>query len=87
MTPEERANRICQELLQSGPSPEARIEAEIREAEEAARREEREACALQVRHDCSACNGTGHADAETECEYCGRPMHAIRARGKHGETS
>lgn len=42
--------------------------------------DEREACATQVRHDCSACEGSGHADAETECEYCGRPMAAIRAR-------
>lgn len=41
---------------------------------------EREACALQVRHDCTACEGSGHMDAETECEYCGRPMAAIRAR-------
>ena len=41
---------------------------------------EREACALQVRHDCNACEGTGHMDSETECEYCGRPMAAIRQR-------
>lgn len=33
----------------------------------------------QVRHDCTVCNGSGHADADSECEYCGRPMQAIRA--------
>lgn len=47
---------------------------------------EREACALQVRHDCTACEGTGYfpgsTDTATECEYCGRPMTAIRARAK-----
>jgi hypothetical protein len=32
-----------------------------------------------VRHDCSACSGSGHAGHDTECEYCGRPMQAIRA--------
>lgn len=32
-----------------------------------------------VRHDCQACQGTGHADAYTECEYCGRPLQSIRA--------
>ena len=43
--------------------------------------EEREACAAQVRHDCTACAGTGLVTgANTECEYCGRPMAAIRAR-------
>jgi rubrerythrin len=36
-----------------------------------------EACG-SVRHECSACGGSGHADANTECEYCGRPMQAIR---------
>ena len=54
----------------------------IKPAIEKARMEEREACAQQVRHDCTACEGTGHADADTECEYCGRPMAAIRARGE-----
>ena len=43
-----------------------------------------EECALQVRHDCTACEGTGHfldgTGEPTECEYCGRPMAAIRAR-------
>ncbi len=47
---------------------------------------EREACALQVRHDCSACNGSGHL-GEDECEYCGRPMAAIRARAKSAKAT
>jgi hypothetical protein len=32
-----------------------------------------------VRHECGACEGSGHADENTECEYCGRPMSAIHA--------
>ena len=43
-------------------------------------REVVEDCALQVRHDCTAWEGSGHMDAKTDCEYCGRPMAAIRAR-------
>lgn len=45
-----------------------------------------EECAQKVRYDCQACEGTGHADAETECEYCGRPMQAIRSLVHDQET-
>lgn len=48
------------------------------------RDKEREACAQKIRHDCVACDGTGHASADSECEYCGRPIAAIRARGQQG---
>ena len=40
----------------------------------------REACCAAIRHECGPCNGTGHAEGihEYECEYCGRPISAIR---------
>jgi hypothetical protein len=36
-----------------------------------------EEAAQEVRNNCQACGGSGHADAETECEYCGRTMQSI----------
>lgn len=50
-------------------------------------REGVEAAIAKVRHDCPACDGSGYAaytnnledDGTRECEYCGRPMAAIRA--------
>ena len=44
---------------------------------------EREGCIAAIRAACGPCLGTGHADGveEAECEYCGRPIAAIRARG------
>lgn len=45
-----------------------------------------EDAANKVRHDCSVCGGSGYAeyqnhpeDEPMQCEYCGRPMEAIRA--------
>jgi len=35
-------------------------------------------CMEQVRAECGACSGTGHAGDDAECEYCGRPIAAIR---------
>ncbi|MDE2105702.1 MAG: hypothetical protein KGL39_51215 [Patescibacteria group bacterium] len=52
-----------------------------REIKNAARLEAMEA----IRRGCQACEGTGYASQnvapgqESECEYCGRPMDAIRA--------
>jgi hypothetical protein len=43
-----------------------------------------EECATAIRQACAACGGTGAAhqsgpDTWDECEYCGRPIAAIRA--------
>lgn len=52
-----------------------------REIENAARLEAMEA----IQRGCQACEGTGYASQnvapgqESECEYCGRPMDAIRS--------
>lgn len=35
-----------------------------------------------IRAKCMACSGTGHGDADSECEYCGRPIRAIRETRK-----
>jgi len=61
-----------------------------------AREKEREACCEAIRANCTGCNGTGvggwesHPDGQhaqaVECEYCGRPIAAIRARGGAAET-
>ena len=40
-----------------------------------------EEAAIKVRHDCPACSGTGQCGPD-ECEYCGRPIDAIRALAK-----
>ncbi len=50
----------------------------------------REACCVKIRADCQACEGTGYLAHNPEsgpsgpydpdeCEYCGRPIAAIRA--------
>lgn len=57
----------------------ARLTAEKQEAEQRGYDAAKEQAKQQVRYDCQACSGTGHADAETECEYCGRPMQSIAA--------
>jgi hypothetical protein len=51
------------------------IAAALRDAEKAGM----EKAAVSVRAACGACEGTGHAGDDAECEYCGRPMAAIRA--------
>lgn len=53
---------------------------EIQERIRAAVEAQKERDAKAIRDNCPACEGTGHADAETECEYCGRPIAAIRAQ-------
>ena len=46
---------------------------------------EREADCLAVRESCTSCSGSGYArpddpTCQDECEYCGRPIVAIRGR-------
>lgn len=44
-----------------------------------------EEAATAIRHECGMCSGTGFADqsGDVECEYCGRPLAAIRALATH----
>lgn len=49
--------------------------------------EEREACCQTIRNDCQMCD-RGHSPDSTheepvECQYCGVPIAAIRARSDH----
>ena len=65
-------------------SPSRTEEEMMRRAAQLAVAEERDACAKRIRASCKACDGTGvggidpRGDA-VECEYCGRPMRAVRA--------
>ena len=66
-----------------GSAVEASIAKELREAI----LKEREENILAIKTACDACKGTGGVLAhdgsgdEIACEYCGRPVAAIRARG------
>lgn len=58
------------------------ILAALREYGDQRAREEREDCCTAIRAACGMCEGSGYADGsgDSECEYCGRPIAAIRAQ-------
>lgn len=79
----ERGLEIAAGLVNYIGNPQRRTELaeDIATALRAAERRGMERAKARVRQDCSACEGTGHADGvhEHECEYCGRPMAAIQS--------
>lgn len=90
MTPEERGEQTYDAIMDRydiGVDSEFHVEIiakAILAAEREAAEREREACCAAIRDACPMCDD-GHfledPSGQTECEYCGRPIHAIRARG------
>lgn len=74
----ERNMRDCENVCRDA------LAADILAASEDAVRGEREENCLAIRAACSACDNGVYAESPQgdaiECEYCGRPMAAIRAR-------
>lgn len=56
------------------------IDSHAQAAWKAREREIVKAALAVVREKCSACDGSGNESYGYECEYCGRPMTAIRER-------
>lgn len=76
MTDEEIVNKACR--VCSSPV------SALNEAIRLARADERERCVNEIRKNCGPCGGRGFMSVDSqgnpvECEYCGRPMNAIRA--------
>ena len=75
----ERAERARVLIISDGFEAELRkLRAEHAAAIEAACWGQREHDIKTIQHDCGACGGSGHYDEDTQCEYCGRPMDAVR---------
>lgn len=83
----EQSKRIALEIIRLSPGAAEFLRDAIAAALDAAVAEERAACCDAIQAACGACDGKGHAgnpheEQSFECEYCGRPIAAIRARGE-----
>lgn len=75
-TPPRRIVEVARECFDAMDTAAPGSELELQIIRQTMERLIREAAKV-IRRECSGCEGTGYADEESECEYCGRPMRAI----------
>lgn len=95
MTPDEARKAVTDFLIPLALDPadeneiESLVDAAIRDAMEEMKLGAFGTAINQIRHDCANCEGAGWEPTADplhphECEYCGRPMAAVRTLMKDG---